>query len=240
MNDIRSGAEIQGSKPAGTRGFWALIITQFQGAFSDNALKQLALFIGISLGFKEREQDGLIMLSLALLTLPFIFFSMFGGSLATRFSKRSVTIAIKCFEIVVMLVATIGLAYQALSLVLVCLFFMGVHSAIFGPSPKSMDESLEIVPVRESDASALGTSATVLVALALSEGTPAATRAGKVTNEPPPAIAFMPPPTAPGSSDKQEIVHSIGSFGLRLGRASQNREADGANVGVPGRRRYWT
>ncbi len=116
------------------RGFWALIVTQFQGAFSDNAIKQLALFIGISLGFKERQQDRLIMLSLALLTLPFIFFSMFGGSLATRFSKRSVTIAIKCFEIVVMIIATIGLAYQSLSLVLVCLFFMGVHSAIFGPS----------------------------------------------------------------------------------------------------------
>jgi acyl-[acyl-carrier-protein]-phospholipid O-acyltransferase/long-chain-fatty-acid--[acyl-carrier-protein] ligase len=118
----------------GRRGFWALIVTQFQGAFSDNALKQLALFIGISLGYKERDQDRLIMLSLALLTLPFIFFSMFGGSLATRFSKRSVTLAIKCFEIVVMVIATVGLARQSLVLVLVCLFMMGTHSAIFGPS----------------------------------------------------------------------------------------------------------
>ncbi|MGO9480015.1 MAG: acyl-[ACP]--phospholipid O-acyltransferase [Limisphaerales bacterium] len=137
MNAAPSGSKCQGSEspePAGQRGFWALIVTQFQGAFSDNALKQLALFIGISLGFKEREQDRLIMLTLALLTLPFIFFSMFGGSLATRFSKRSVTIAIKCFEIVVMVIATVGLARQALGLVLACLFSMGLHSAIFGPS----------------------------------------------------------------------------------------------------------
>jgi acyl-[acyl-carrier-protein]-phospholipid O-acyltransferase/long-chain-fatty-acid--[acyl-carrier-protein] ligase len=118
----------------GTRGFWALIVTQAQGAFSDNALKQLALFIGISLGFGERQQDRLIMLAMALLTLPFIFFSMLGGSLASRFSKRSVTIAVKCFEILVMCIAAVGLARQSLGLVLMCLFFMGLHSAIFGPS----------------------------------------------------------------------------------------------------------
>ncbi|HTY86676.1 MAG TPA: acyl-[ACP]--phospholipid O-acyltransferase [Candidatus Acidoferrum sp.] len=137
MSQTRPESQMTGASSAdrsGLRGFWALIITQFQGAFSDNALKQLALFIGISLGFGERQQDRLIMLSMALLTLPFIFFSMFGGSLATRFSKRSVTIAIKCFEIVVMLVATYALAHQALGLVLGCLFFMGLHSAIFGPS----------------------------------------------------------------------------------------------------------
>ena len=120
--------------PQFTGGFWALIVTQAQGAFSDNALKQLALFIGISLGFGERQQDRLIMLAMALLTLPFIFFSMFGGSLAARFSKRSVTIAIKCFEILVMCIATYALAHRSLVLVLACLFFMGLHSAIFGPS----------------------------------------------------------------------------------------------------------
>ena len=31
--------------PVSQRGFWALIATQFQGAFSDNALKWLALFL---------------------------------------------------------------------------------------------------------------------------------------------------------------------------------------------------
>jgi hypothetical protein len=67
--------------PASPGGFWALIVTQFQGAFSDNALKQLALFIGIRLGMGEKEQDRLSSLTMALLTLPFLFFSMFGGAL---------------------------------------------------------------------------------------------------------------------------------------------------------------
>src|SRR5208283_1560464 len=113
---------------------WALIVTQFQGAFSDNALKQLALFIGISLGMGESEQDRLSSLTMALLTLPFLFFSMFGGALATRFSKRNVILMIKGFEILIMAVATFGLAHHALGVVLLCVFFMGTHSAIFGPT----------------------------------------------------------------------------------------------------------
>jgi acyl-[acyl-carrier-protein]-phospholipid O-acyltransferase/long-chain-fatty-acid--[acyl-carrier-protein] ligase len=120
--------------PESTRGFWALIVTQAQGAFSDNALKQLALFLGISLGMSERQQDKLSSLTMALLTVPFIFFSMFGGSLATRCSKRSVIIAVKVFEILIMSLAAFGLAQQSLNLVLVCVLFMGIHSAIFGPS----------------------------------------------------------------------------------------------------------
>jgi hypothetical protein len=31
------------------RGFWSLIVTQFQGAFSDNALKTVVTFFGLSL-----------------------------------------------------------------------------------------------------------------------------------------------------------------------------------------------
>jgi acyl-[acyl-carrier-protein]-phospholipid O-acyltransferase / long-chain-fatty-acid--[acyl-carrier-protein] ligase len=120
--------------PNSTRGFWALIVTQFQGAFSDNALKQLALFLGISLGMNEHQQDRLSSLTMALLTVPFIFFSMFGGSLATRCSKRSVMIGVKVFEILIMAVATFGLARQSLPVVLFCVLFMGIHSAVFGPS----------------------------------------------------------------------------------------------------------
>src|SRR5208283_3572689 len=45
MNNARSGTDIEGAKPVELRGFWALIITQFQGAFSDNALKWLAVFL---------------------------------------------------------------------------------------------------------------------------------------------------------------------------------------------------
>ena len=33
--------------PRSERGFWALIVTQFQGAFSDNVLKNLVVFVAL-------------------------------------------------------------------------------------------------------------------------------------------------------------------------------------------------
>ena len=116
------------------RGFWSLIVTQFQGAFSDNALKQLAIFIGISIGLSQIDRDKLVSLATALLTLPFILFSMTGGFLANRHTKRSVTIGVKLFEISIMTLATFALWKHQLPLVMGCVFLMGVHSAIFGPS----------------------------------------------------------------------------------------------------------
>ncbi len=116
------------------RGFWALIVTQFQGAFSDNALKQVVIFLGVGLGLSQAARDKLVSEATALLTLPFIVFSMGAGWLANRFTKRSVTISVKVFEIGVMLLATFALATKNLPLALGCVFLMGIHSAVFGPS----------------------------------------------------------------------------------------------------------
>ena len=116
------------------RGFWYLFVTQFQGAFSDNALKWLAIFVITGLGLSNEKRDQLVGTVGALFALPFIAFSMTGGFLADRFSKRSVTIGVKVFEILVMLLALAGLATNHLYLTISCVFLMGVHSAIFGPS----------------------------------------------------------------------------------------------------------
>jgi acyl-[acyl-carrier-protein]-phospholipid O-acyltransferase/long-chain-fatty-acid--[acyl-carrier-protein] ligase len=116
------------------RGFWWLFVTQFQGAFSDNTLKWLVLSLVTGMGFSDDRRDQLVGVVGALFALPFIVFSMAGGYFADRFSKRSVTIGIKVFEIFVMLLALVGLASNRLPLAIVCVFLMGVHSAIFGPS----------------------------------------------------------------------------------------------------------
>ncbi len=137
MNDTRSGAEIQGSEPpehGGLRGFWALIITQFQGAFSDNSLKWLVIFLITGMNLPPEKRDQLVGIIGALFALPFIVFSMTGGFFADRFSKRTVTIGVKIFEIFVMFLAFAGLATNQLYLTISCVFLMGVHSAIFGPS----------------------------------------------------------------------------------------------------------
>ena len=114
--------------------FWSLIVTQFQGAFSDNALKNLIIFIIVGMGLPEDQRDLLVPLAGALFSIPFIFFSMTGGFLADRFSKRTVTLGVKVFEIFVMLIAAVGLMSGILPLQFTAIFLMGVHSAIFGPS----------------------------------------------------------------------------------------------------------
>ena len=122
------------AQPPSQRGFWALIITQFQGAFSDNALKWLTIFLVTQTVASADERDRLIFIVGSLFAVPFILFSMAGGFLADRFSKRRVILGVKIFEILVMLLALVSLTLNYLYLTIGCVFLMGVHSAIFGPS----------------------------------------------------------------------------------------------------------
>ena len=115
-------------------GFWSLIVTQFQGAFNDNALKTLVTFIGLNMLLPDRWHKALLPLTTALFSLPFILFSMAGGFLADRNSKRTVTIGIKVFEFCIMLFATAGFLLKNLPMGLAAIFLMGTHSAFFGPS----------------------------------------------------------------------------------------------------------
>jgi acyl-[acyl-carrier-protein]-phospholipid O-acyltransferase/long-chain-fatty-acid--[acyl-carrier-protein] ligase len=120
--------------PQSLRGFWALIVTQFQGAFSDNALKWLVISLIAGMGFTGERRDQLVGIVGALFALPFIVFSMTGGFLADRYSKCTVVIGVKLFEILVMFIALAGLATNHLYVTIGGVFLMGVHSAIFGPS----------------------------------------------------------------------------------------------------------
>ncbi|PYU86141.1 MAG: hypothetical protein DMG08_30310, partial [Acidobacteria bacterium] len=114
--------------------FWFLILTQFQGAFNDNAYKFLVILWIASLGLREDARDRLVLVVGALFALPFILFSMAGGYLADRYSKRSVTIGTRASEILVMLVAIAGLSLNSLPHALAAVFLLSAQSAFFGPS----------------------------------------------------------------------------------------------------------
>ncbi|HWQ03335.1 MAG TPA: MFS transporter, partial [Candidatus Nitrosotenuis sp.] len=116
------------------RGFWPLILTQLQGAFSDNAYKWLLTFMIMSFSLAQADRDRLVGVAGALFTVPFILFSMAGGWLADRFSKRDVAIGTKLLEFGIMLTATIGLLATNLPLLFSCLFLMGTQSALFSAS----------------------------------------------------------------------------------------------------------
>ena len=115
-------------------GFWSLVATQFQSAFNDNGLKNLVVFIILGAGLDADHRDQLVFIIGGLFSLPFILFSMTGGFLADRFSKRSVTIWTKCFELGVMSLAILGLAQQNLHLEMAAVFLASTEGALFGPS----------------------------------------------------------------------------------------------------------
>jgi len=116
------------------RGFWSLIATQFQGAFNENALKFLTIYLILALVKDKAQRDRLEFLVGVLFAAPFILFSLSGGYLADRFSKRSVTLWTKVFEIGVMLLAVLSLAGPNFPLALAAIFLVCTQGALFGPS----------------------------------------------------------------------------------------------------------
>lgn len=135
---MHSGAEkgLAAQDPrAGLAGFWALIATQFQGAFSDNALKWLVSYLVLESGVSREQRDFLFVLVVPMVfAIPFLVFSIPGGYFADRFSKRSVTVWTKILEVGTMGCATYALWQNRLDLAAVALFFLCTQGAIFGPS----------------------------------------------------------------------------------------------------------
>jgi acyl-[acyl-carrier-protein]-phospholipid O-acyltransferase/long-chain-fatty-acid--[acyl-carrier-protein] ligase len=115
-------------------GFWSLIVTQFQGAFNDNGLKFLVIYLIVERNFPSAERDRFILLVGALFAIPFILFSLAGGYFADRYSKRTVTIGTKLFEIGVGLFAIAALAAGNLPMEAFAVFLISTQGALFGPS----------------------------------------------------------------------------------------------------------
>ncbi len=116
------------------RGFWSLIATQFQGAFNENGLKNLVIFLILAMNLGKEDRDRLVLLVGALFAGPFILFSMTGGYLADRFSKRSVAVGTKLFEIGVFAFAAFALMRQDMHLALAVVFLASTQAALFGPT----------------------------------------------------------------------------------------------------------
>jgi len=118
--------------PASHRGFWNLIATQFQGAFSDNALKNLVIFLILGMNLPHERTNRMISLVGVIFAIPFLLFSLAGGYFADRCSKRSVTISTKYLEIAVMIFALGGLAASNMALQFAAIFLVCAQAALFG------------------------------------------------------------------------------------------------------------
>ncbi|HUJ33311.1 MAG TPA: acyl-[ACP]--phospholipid O-acyltransferase [Candidatus Acidoferrum sp.] len=127
----RPSAERQGWRV----GFWSLIVTQFQNAFNDNALKFLVIYIIVAMSLTASQRDFLVGVVVSgLFAIPFILFSMAGGYLADRFSKRNVVIGTKLMEVGVMLFSIASFTLHSLPLECASVFLISTQSALFGPS----------------------------------------------------------------------------------------------------------
>ncbi|HXY24273.1 MAG TPA: acyl-[ACP]--phospholipid O-acyltransferase [Candidatus Acidoferrum sp.] len=128
-------------------GFWSLIATQFQGAFNENGLKFLVIYLILAIEKDKAQRDRMELLVGVLFAAPFILFSLTGGYLADRFSKRSVTIWTKIFEVGVMLFAAAALIQPNLQLALAAIFLACTQGAVFGPSKYGLLP--ELLPAQE-------------------------------------------------------------------------------------------
>ena len=123
------------AKAGGLRGYWALIGAQFQAAFNDNAYENLLMTLAAFGVAGAAGKDENVSFVLIVFTLPFMFSSPYGGQLADRFSKRSVSIAVKLGEIGIMIAGCLALfSPEHLWVSLLVLGLMGVRAGIFGPS----------------------------------------------------------------------------------------------------------
>ncbi|WP_248807399.1 MFS transporter [Pseudomonas sp. MWU13-2100] len=116
-----------------TRRFLPFFVTQSLGAFNDNLFKQ-SLILAILYKLALTGDRGIwVNLCALLFILPFFLFSALAGQFGEKFAKDALIRLIKLGEIVIMAVGAVGFVFDHLSLMLVTLFAMGTHSALFGP-----------------------------------------------------------------------------------------------------------
>lgn len=116
-----------------TRRFLPFFVTQLLGAFNDNIFKQsliLAILYKLSI---DGDRAIWVNLCALLFILPFFLFSALAGQFGEKFNKDALIRAIKVGEIVIMAVGATGFLFNHLELMLLALFAMGTHSALFGP-----------------------------------------------------------------------------------------------------------
>jgi len=131
--------------PSSTQSLRGLLITQFCGAFNDNAWKLMVALLAIKQVAAELGGAGLKFESAAqsqttitfvIFTIPMMIISVVAGVFSDRFSKRSVIIAMKWVEVGFMALGTVALFHNPTGgiLPLIILAGMGAQSALYSPA----------------------------------------------------------------------------------------------------------
>jgi MFS family permease len=117
-----------------SRTFLPLFVTQFCGAFNDNAFKlSMLTLISYYLTKSQSASQYYQAVAGALFILPFFFLSAIAGQLADKYDKAVLTRVIKLMELLLMMLGSYALWLGNIVLMLLVLTGMGIHSTFFGP-----------------------------------------------------------------------------------------------------------
>jgi hypothetical protein len=118
------------------RRFLPFFGSQALGAFNDNVYRNVLVILITFHGVSASTLPPEVLTNLAggLFILPFLLFSGLAGQLADRYDKSRIMQIVKACEILIMMLAGVGLAVVSLPLLFGALFLLGVHSTFFAPA----------------------------------------------------------------------------------------------------------
>lgn len=134
--DVSARASSSATRSLWSRSFLALLITQFTVALNDNILRWLFIQVGKDLVTAQLHTTADVARSVGsfIFLVPFILLAGWAGATSDRLSKRTVIIAAKVAEIIVMCLAILAILWGNVWMLAVVLFLSGTHSAFFSPS----------------------------------------------------------------------------------------------------------
>ena len=116
------------------RGFQPFLWTESLGALNDNIYKMVVSLAAVNVAIDAGGGSEFLSMAQGIFILPFILFSGYAGHFADTYSKRTVLIATKAFEILAMGLAVVAFLTGRMDFMLAVLFLMATQSAFFSPA----------------------------------------------------------------------------------------------------------
>ncbi|MCF0233946.1 MAG: MFS transporter, partial [Thermoguttaceae bacterium] len=128
-------SEASGVRPKlWTKGFTALLATQFLVALNDNIFRWLIIPVGKWTVEWADKQDEIRTLGGLCFLVPFLIWTTYAGYVCDRFNRRNVIIYAKVAELLAMLLGTAAIISQSTPFMLLTLFLMATQSTFFSPA----------------------------------------------------------------------------------------------------------
>ncbi len=114
-----------------TRRFLPLFVTQALGALNDNLFKNALAVLAL---YKAAEGGPeIVAMASGIFILPYMLFSASAGQIADRGEKSRLIRLTKGWEVMLMVLATVGFVINSIPLLLVVLFGLGMQATFFSP-----------------------------------------------------------------------------------------------------------